>query len=71
MQSDEQKWRSYVANTQVSQEHPYITQDGEEGKEQYITNMQDGAQAGYKYFKMKKLSRIGVETRGKEQEKFW
>ena len=22
----------YVANTQVSQEHPYITQDGEEGK---------------------------------------
>lgn len=55
----------YVANTQVSPEHPYITQDGEEGKEQYITNMQDGAQAGYKYFKMKKLSQIGVETRGK------
>ena len=55
----------YVANTQVSKEHPYITQDGEEGKEQYITNMQDGAQAGYKYFKMKKLSQIGVETRGK------
>lgn len=54
----------YVANTQVSPEHPFITQDGEDGKEQYITNMQDGAVAGYKYFRMEQLRKIGVQTRG-------
>lgn len=54
----------YEANTQISAEHPFITQDGEEGKEQYITNMQDGAIAGYKYFQLKQLKKIGVQFRG-------
>lgn len=60
---------AYVANTQVSSEHPYITQDGEEGKEQYITNMQDGAVAGYKYFRLEQLRQIGVQTRGTRKGK--
>ena len=33
--------------------HPYLTQDGkdrEQGSDQYIANMCDGAVAGFKYF---------------------
>lgn len=45
---------------------PFITQDGRDGDELdgYINNMMDGAVAGFKYFSMKDLSAIEIETRG-------
>lgn len=54
----------YIPNTQISSEHPFITQDGEMAKEQYIANMKDGSTAGYKYFQMHDLKEIGVQVRG-------
>lgn len=54
----------YLANTQISEEHPFITQDKEDEQCQYITNMRSGAKAGYKYFSVKALRRIAVIIRG-------
>lgn len=54
----------YIANTQISEEHPYITQDGELGDEQYIVNMRSGAMAGYRYFAFKNPKKIAVKVRG-------
>lgn len=47
--------------------HPYFTQSGkdrEENGDQYIANMQDGAVAGFKYFRMGQADWIGMEIRG-------
>lgn len=45
---------------------PRITQDGRDGDEVdgYIANMMDGAVAGFKYFDMKGVCGIEIETRG-------
>ena len=48
-------------------EHPYITQDkkdGDQSARQYISNMQDGAVAGFKYFELQDLTQIAIEVRG-------
>lgn len=47
--------------------HPYFTQSGEdrEGKgDQYISNMRNGATAGFKYFSLDCLKSITVRVRG-------
>lgn len=47
--------------------HPYITQSGEDREnqpEQYITNMQDGSVAGFKYFDFHDAHEISVTVRG-------
>ncbi|MCD8074900.1 MAG: family 43 glycosylhydrolase [Lachnospiraceae bacterium] len=47
--------------------HPYFTQTGkdrEQGGDQYIANMRDGATAGYKYFDFNNLTGISVELKG-------
>ncbi|MCD8159643.1 MAG: family 43 glycosylhydrolase [Clostridiales bacterium] len=47
--------------------HPYFTQHGKdrEGEgDQYIANMQDGAVAGFKYFRMGTATTISVEVSG-------
>lgn len=48
-------------------EHPYLTQTGgdrERDPDQYIANMKDGAMAGFKYFAIRDLKRIGVQVSG-------
>lgn len=48
--------------------HPYLTQTGkdrERDPDQYIANMKDGAMAGFKYFDIQNLKRIGVLVSGK------
>jgi len=52
----------------VYEKHPYFTQDGKDRNDnpgQYITNMRDGAVAGFKYFQMAGANQITVELRGK------
>ena len=47
--------------------HPYFTQSGgdrEGDGDQYIANFCNGAMAGFKYFDIKNLKRIGVTVRG-------
>lgn len=47
--------------------HPYFTQSGKDrdgGGDQYIANFTDGAMAGFKYFEINGLKRIGVKVRG-------
>ncbi|MCF0133214.1 MAG: family 43 glycosylhydrolase [Blautia sp.] len=47
--------------------HPYLTQEGkdrESGPEQYITNMCDGAVAGFKYFDLTDTKKIRVNVKG-------
>lgn len=47
--------------------YPYITQDGgdrEEGPDQYIANMCDGAVAGFKYFDLADTTDIRINIRG-------
>lgn len=49
--------------------HPYITQDGgdrEEGPDQYVANICDGATVGYKYFDFTETSEItlNIKSRG-------
>jgi len=49
---------------------PYLTQDGgdrEEGPDQYIANMCDGAVAGFKYFDLTKTSKIRIHVRSRAQ----
>lgn len=48
-------------------DHPYLTQTGEDRQDhpdQYIANMKDGAMAGFKYFDIGELERIGVQVSG-------
>lgn len=48
-------------------EHPYLTQTGkdrERDPDQYIANMKDGAMAGFKYFDIQDLKRIGIKVSG-------
>lgn len=47
--------------------HPYLTQTGkdrERDPDQYIANMKDGSTAGYKYFMLRDLKRLGVQVDG-------
>nr|WP_314464748.1 family 43 glycosylhydrolase [uncultured Clostridium sp.] len=47
--------------------HPYFTQTGtdiEKDGNQYIANMRNGAEAGFRYFDMKNCSQIAVSVRG-------
>lgn len=51
----------------LRKKHPVFRQDGtdrEENSDQHIANIQDGTVIGFKYFKMEKVSRISVTTRG-------
>lgn len=48
--------------------HPYFTQEGKDGEErdsQYLSNMRDGAVAGFKYFDCKGLKSVSAELRGR------
>ncbi|MCL2486385.1 MAG: family 43 glycosylhydrolase [Oscillospiraceae bacterium] len=48
--------------------HPYLTQTGKdscEAETQYIAGMRDGAVAGFKYFDLVNLCKLGVELRGR------
>lgn len=52
--------------------YPYITQDGgdrEEGADQYIANMCDGAVAGFKYFDLSDTAEICINIRGNAKGK--
>ena len=43
----------YRAKTTIGEEHPYITQDGPDGDifaQQYVANLRDGSNAGYRSF---------------------
>ena len=47
--------------------HPYFTQTGEDREsdaDQYIANLQNGAEVGYKYFDLNNLARISVCVSG-------
>lgn len=60
----------YLAKTRVDDSHPYLTQEGpdrEENPNQYIHNLQDGAKAGFRYFRMDGAASIGVVVRGAAQ----
>lgn len=50
----------------MNNDFPKITQDGSDAypEEAYISNMRDGATAGYKYFVFSNNKRISVKTRG-------
>lgn len=53
--------------TPDAEHHPYFTQTGEDregGADQYIANMQDGATAVFKYFKLEELAGIQVQASG-------
>ena len=50
--------------------NPFLTQDGgdrEEGPDQYISNMCDGAVAGFKYFDLTNTKKIRVNAKGKAE----
>jgi hypothetical protein len=50
--------------------HPYLTQDGgdrEEGPDQYVANVCDGAVLGYKYFDLTDTNKISVNIKGNAQ----
>ena len=52
---------------QQDEHHPAFTQEGEDREDnpnQYISNMVDGATAGYRYFDFRTARQITVETRG-------
>ncbi|MBE5799956.1 MAG: carbohydrate-binding protein, partial [Clostridiales bacterium] len=52
---------------QQNENHPAFTQDGEDRMDnpnQYISNMVDGATAGYRYFDFASAKTISVEIRG-------
>jgi hypothetical protein len=54
------------AGAWMNNQYPKITQDGKDGDEEtgYITNMRDGATAGFKYFACKGVNKIAVKVRG-------
>ena len=48
--------------------HPYLTQEGkdrEQGSDQYVANMCDGAVAGFKYFDLRETSKVRINIKGK------
>jgi hypothetical protein len=50
--------------------NPFLTQDGkdrEEGPDQYIANMCDGAVAGFKYFDLTNTQKIRVNVQGRAE----
>lgn len=52
---------------QQDEMHPAFTQEGEDREcdpNQYISNMREGATAGYRYFQFEKAKQISVTTRG-------
>ena len=52
---------------QQDEHHPAFTQEGEDREDnpnQYISNMVDGATAGYRYFDFRTARKITVEVRG-------
>jgi Glycosyl hydrolases family 43 len=51
---------------ELNNEFPYFTQDGVDGEiaNQYISNMRDGAVAGFKYFNFLQINTISVHLRG-------
>jgi hypothetical protein len=52
---------------QQDENHPAFTQEGEDREDnpnQYISNMTDGATAGYRYFEIKNAKQLTVEIRG-------
>ena len=58
---------------QQDENHPAFTQDGEDRMDnpnQYISNMVDGATAGYRYFDFKTANVISVEIRGSASGEF-
>ena len=58
------------ASAKRDRKHPYLTQSGkdrEEGGDQYIANMRDGATAGFKYFSFPGPGMIRIELRGKAE----
>ncbi|MDD3794654.1 MAG: family 43 glycosylhydrolase [Lachnospiraceae bacterium] len=57
----------YTPKQQAAPEHPFFTQSGtdrEESPDSYITNMKDGAIAGYKYFDLNGACTLTLTTRG-------
>lgn len=57
----------YEFGYHIDESHPYFTQEGEDREDnpnQYIANLNEGAIAGFKYFDLKDVSKISVETRG-------
>lgn len=59
--------RFYSMIKHLKKSYPYITQDGkdrENGPDQYIANMCDGAVAGFKYFNLAHTKKIGVNIKG-------
>ena len=58
---------------QQNENHPAFTQEGEDREDnpnQYISNMTDGATAGYRYFEFRTAKTITVETRGTADGEF-
>lgn len=56
----------YTGDLWMDSQFPKITQDGKDGDEEigYITNMQDTATAGFKYFDCKDIKTIKIKVRG-------
>ncbi|WP_163536280.1 family 43 glycosylhydrolase [Gracilibacillus sp. YIM 98692] len=57
----------YNVGVEIDDIHPYFTQEGEDREDnpnQYITNMTDGAIAGFKYFECVDVTQISVKVRG-------
>lgn len=56
----------------MNNQFPKITQDGRDGDEEvgYISNMKDGATAGFKYFDFKDIKNIKIKARGYAKGEF-
>lgn len=56
----------YRAKTTIGEEHPYITQDGPDGDifaQQYVANLRDGSNAGYRSFLLHSGTNLTVTYR--------
>ncbi|MFA9559977.1 family 43 glycosylhydrolase [Evansella sp. AB-rgal1] len=56
----------YTGELWMDSQFPKITQDGKDGDEEigYISNMQDSATAGFKYFDCKDIKNVKIKVRG-------
>ncbi len=56
----------YTGDLWMDSQFPKITQDGKDGDEEtgYITNMTDGATAGFKYFDCQGIKNVKIKVRG-------
>lgn len=63
---NEEEMYSAPFDAWMSNQFPKITQDGKDGDEEtgYISNMRDGATAGFKYFQCKGVKKVTIKTRG-------